>query len=216
MPIPANDVDLTTYYPIPTATSENDTRTNKLKWTVTLKDPGGSLKDNAEMNKWVTELKNDDVNNTTCCIQMSHAINMMFHLRDPSKMVGLRSNWRDNKKIAVPSAANKYFYYIRAVNEMKAFLEDTFDEGERISGDDDAKPLPYPDQVAQIKGRKGIVVFMGRNRVAGVHTEIWTGNDFHQSMMKGFFASLVQSAPVWFWEVRLADPLPSRGRYDGP
>jgi hypothetical protein len=53
------------------------------------------------------------------------------------------------------------------------------------------------------------VVFMGRNKPAGVHTEIWTGNDFHQDKMKGFFKSLELSAPVWFWEVRLADPPPS-------
>lgn len=218
MTIPANDVDLTTYYPTPTVTSVKDGKTGKVTWTVTLKDPGGSLSNNKEMNDWVTELKNDNENNTTCCIQMSHAINMMFHLRDPSRMVGqtVTNNWRSNKKIAVPAAANKYFYYIRAVNEMKAFLEDMFEEGERISGDDDNKPISYRDQVSLLKGRTGIVVFMGRNKPAGVHTEIWTGSDFHQSMMKGFFKSLELSAPVWFWEVRLADPLPTRGHYDGP
>ena len=98
---------------------------------------------------------------------------------------------------------------------MKHFLEDTFEDGERISGNNDSKPAAYQDQVALLKGRTGIVVFMGNNP-AGVHTEIWTGNDFHQPMMKGFFKSLELSAPVWFWEVGLPDPLPSRGRYDGP
>jgi hypothetical protein len=214
--IPANDVDLTTYYPIPTKTSVTDKNTSKVTWTVTLKDPGGSLVDNKKMNEWVTELQNADINNTTCCIQMSHAINMMFHLRDPSSMVGPNSNWRANKQIPNAAAANKYFYYIRAVNEMKHFLEDTFEEGEKISGNDDDKPTPYKDQVALLKGRTGIVVFMGRNKPAGVHTEIWTGSDFHQSMMKGFFKSLELSAPVWFWEVGLPDALPTRGRYDGP
>jgi hypothetical protein len=211
--IPASDVDLVTYYPLPTATSVKDEKTSKLKWTVTLEDPGGTITNNKEMNKWVTELKNDNEHNTTCCIQMSHAINMMFHLRDPSKMVGLRSksSWRDNMKIAVAAAANKYFYYIRAVNEMKAFLEETFEEGEKISGADENKPIAYQDQVSLIKGRTGIVVFMGRNKSSGVHTEIWTGNDFHQSIMKGFFKSLEQSAPVWFWEVGLADPTPTPG-----
>jgi hypothetical protein len=214
--IPANDIDLITYYPIPTPTSVKDNKTSKLTWTVTMADPGGTLTNNKEMNDWVTELKNDDVNNTTCCIQMSHAINMMFHLRDPSSMVGPNSNWRPNKKIANAAAANKYFYYIRAVNEMRAFLEDTFEPGEKISGDNDDKPTPYQDQVKLLKGRTGIVVFMGRNKPAGVHTEIWTGNDFHQSMMKGFYKSLELSAPVWFWEVGLPDGLPSPGRYDGP
>jgi hypothetical protein len=99
---------------------------------------------------------------------------------------------------------------------LKHFLEDTFEEGERISGDDDNTPIGYQDQVALLKGRTAIVVFMGRNKPAGVHTEIWTGNDFHQAKMKGFFKSLELSAPEWFWEVRLADPLPTPGRYDGP
>jgi Type VI secretion system (T6SS), amidase effector protein 4 len=209
MPIPASDVDLISYYPLPTATSVKDDKTSKLTWAVTLKDPAGSLSNNKEMNNWVTELKNADVNNTTCCIQMSHAINMMFHLRDPSNMVGSRSCRRDNKKIANAAAANKYFYYLMAVDEMKYFLEHTFEDGERISGNDDSKPIAYQDQVALLKGRTGIVVFMGRNKPAGVHTEIWTGNDFHQDKMKGFFKSLELSAPVWFWEVRLADPPPS-------
>jgi hypothetical protein len=161
------------------------------------------------MNDWVTELKNENVNNTTCCIQMSHTINMMFHLRDPSLMVGPRSCRRDNKKIANAAAANKFFYYLMAVDEMKDFLENTFEEGERISGADDNKPVKYQDQVALLKDRTGIVVFMGRNKPAGVHTEIWTGSDFHQDKMKGFFKSLELSAPVWFWEVKLADASPS-------
>jgi Type VI secretion system (T6SS), amidase effector protein 4 len=209
MTIPASDVDLISYYPLPTATSVKNEKTSKLTWTVTLKDPGGSLSDNKEMNDWVTELKNGDANNTTCCIQMSHTINMMFHLRDPSKMVGPRSIRRDNKKIAVAAAANKYFYYIGAVDEMKDFLEKKFEDGERISGGDDNKPIKYQDQVSAIKDRTGIVVFMGRNKPSGVHTEIWTGNDFHQDKMKGFFKSLEQSAPVWFWEVSQADTPPA-------
>jgi hypothetical protein len=213
--IPANDVDLLTYYPRFDETSAQGKNSNKLTWTVTLSDPGGTLSNNKEMNDWVTELKNDNASNTTCCIQMSHAINMMFHLRDPSNMVGPMSSRRSNKQIAVAAAANKYFYYIRAVDEMKAFLEDKFEEGERISGNDDNNPVAYLDQVALLKGRTGIVVFMGKNKPAGVHTEIWAGNNFHQPMMKGFFKSLELSAPVWFWEVRLADPLPSPGRYDG-
>jgi hypothetical protein len=218
MPITANEVALTTYYPVPTVTSAANTRTGKVQWTVSLKDPGGSLSANKEMNDWVTELKNDNENNTTCCIQMSHAINMMFHLSDPSKMVGetIKNNWRSNKKIAVPAAANKYFYYIRAVNEMKAFLEETFEEGERISGDSDNTPRPYLEQVALLRGRTGIVVFMGQGKPAGVHTEIWARDNFHQSMMKGFFKSLELSAPVWFWEVGLPNRLPGRGHYDGP
>jgi len=61
------------------------------------------------------------------------------------------------------AAANKFFYYLMAVDEMKYFLEHTFEDGERISGNDDNKPVKYQDQVALLKDRTGIVVFMGRN-----------------------------------------------------
>ena len=207
--IPASDVDLISYYPTPDISKVTDEKTGKVKWTVKLKDPGGTLVNNKEMNDWVTELKNDNEHNTTCCIQMSHAINMMFHLRDVSKMVGPMTSGREaraNKKIPNAAAANKFFYYIRSVNEMKDFLTETFEEGECISGEDGRKPAKYQDQVALITGRTGIVVFMGVNHSAGVHTEIWNGSDFHQGIMKGFFSSLEKSAPVWFWEVRLDAP----------
>ena len=204
--IPASDVDLISYYPLPDISSVKDEKTGKVKWTVKLKDPGGTLVNNKEMNDWVTELKNDNEHNTTCCIQMSHAINMMFHLRDVSKMVGPMTSGREaraNKKIANAAAANKFFYYIRSVNEMKDFLTETFEEGECISGEDGRKPVKYQDQVALITGRTGIRGLHGREPFGRrAHGDL-DGSDFHQAIMKGFFSSLEKSAPVWFWEVRL-------------
>jgi len=48
----------------------------------------------------------------------------------------------------------------------------------------------------------GIVVFMGTSPW-GVHTEIWLGDNFHQTFMKNNFASL-KMPNVWFWS--LGDP----------
>jgi hypothetical protein len=108
MSIPASDVDLISYYPTPTATSVKDEKTSKLTWTVTLKDPAGSLNNNKEMNDWVTELKNDNVNKTTCCIQMSHTINMMFHLRDPSLMSGRGAAGATTRRSPTPRPATSF------------------------------------------------------------------------------------------------------------
>ena len=47
----------------------------------------------------------------------------------------------------------------------------------------------------------GIVVFMGTSPW-GVHTEIWTGNDFYQGWIKGKTAPFGW-APVWFWSMGL-------------
>ncbi len=47
-----------------------------------LKDPGGSLA--GELDGWVTDLINEDINYTTCCIQMSHAINESFMKSNPN------------------------------------------------------------------------------------------------------------------------------------
>ena len=74
----------------------------------------------------------------------------------------------------IKSVANMEFRYVASVDEMKAFLDDTFGEGEEISSRTD------------IDDRPGIVVFMG-NQTYGIHTEVWTGDNFHQAFMRGRF-----------------------------
>ena len=45
------------------------------------------------------------------------------------------------------------------------------------------------------------MVFMG-NSPWGVHTEIWTGDDFNQGWIKGATYPFGQGwAPVWFWSI---------------
>jgi hypothetical protein len=74
-----------TYYPLFTKTTATTKAGSKI--ILKLKDPGGSLK--GELDGWVTGLINENPNYTTCCIQMTHAINMVFHTSD-TKMVSSR------------------------------------------------------------------------------------------------------------------------------
>jgi hypothetical protein len=191
------------YYPIVTQTSATAGTPPKVTYTVTMNDPGGSLGN--ELDAWVTELKNMDPNYTTCCIQMSHAINMSFHMTDPSKMVGAKSYWRPTRKFKIRAIANKEFHYIASVDEMKDFLEKTFDSGEEISRLD-GRVASRDETKASILGRPGIVVFMNNQRV-GLHTEIWTGFDWHQDWMIGRMDPF-DWRPLWFWDMGVVRALP--------
>ncbi len=198
--IPVDPAMFWTYYPSVTQTIVS-TRPKPM-YKVVLKDPGGSL--NGELDSWVTGLKNEDPNYTTCCIQMSHAINMAFHIADASKMVGERSIRRKTRSFRIAAAGNKEFHYLAAVDEMKAFLNDTFGEGEEISRRGDGKRASRTESKSYIQGRPGIVVFMG-DQAWGVHTEIWEGDDFHQNFMKRRLDPF-DKAPVWFWDIGLPRP----------
>ena len=125
------------YYPkvqkILPDTTKGETREAFL---IKLQDPFGSLK--KELDAWATGNINQNKNYTTCCIQMSHAINMAFHTADPSKMIGRRTRRSDGDSRAthgekIKAVANMEFHYIASVDEMKGFLEDTFGDGEEIS-----------------------------------------------------------------------------------
>ena len=93
--IPVDPATFRTYYP--TVTQTVVAATPKTKYKVTLQDPGGSL--NSELDRWVTDLKNEDPSYTTCCIQMSHAINMAFYTSDPTKMVGASSGTAQDARV---------------------------------------------------------------------------------------------------------------------
>ena len=166
----------------------SNTKTKPPKIILKLKDPYPSL--NGELDDWVTGLINENRSYTTCCIQMSHAINMAFYKKDPSKMVGLQSYRRKTRGFKIKSTGNTEFHYIASVDEMKRFLDETFTAGVEIKSKDD------------IDGTPGIIVFMS-GLTYGLHTEIWTGDNFHQAWMRGNFASL-KRPKVFFWS--LGDP----------
>lgn len=195
--IPINPVNFRTYYP--TVTQTVVTTRPKTTYSVTLKDPGGSL--GGELDRWVTDLKNEDPSYTTCCIQMSHAVNMAFHMTDATKMVGKQSIRRKTRGFKIAAAANKEFHYIASVDEMKGFLDNTFGTGEEISRRADGKPASRAEAQSFVQNRPGIVVFMN-NQAWGFHTEIWTGDDWHQGWMHGNTAAFGW-APVWFWDMGL-------------
>jgi hypothetical protein len=180
--IPVSWYNFVDYYPLFTKTTAGG------KIVLKLKDPGGSLK--GELDNWVTGLINENPTYTTCCIQMSHAINMAFNRSDVTKMVGSQSYRRPTRAFQIAGVANKTFHYIASVDEMKEFLNDKFKQGVEITSR------------ADIADKPGIVVFMG-NQTYGIHTEIWTGDNFHQTFMKGNFVALTKPK-VWFWS--LGDP----------
>ncbi|MBV8189522.1 MAG: hypothetical protein JOY64_02135 [Alphaproteobacteria bacterium] len=187
--IPVAWYDFVNYYPTVTKTLLPAKRPgDKPRHSVKLKDPGGSL--NGELDDWVSGLFNENPSYTTCCIQMSHAINMAFLRSDPTKMVGLQTYRRATHGFRIRGAGNREFHYVASVDEMKRFLDDTFAEGVEITSKDDIDDQP------------GIIVFMGTVPY-GIHTEIWTGDDFHQHWMKGHFGHL-KKPKVWFWS--LGDP----------
>ena len=204
--IPIDPTTFMAFYPTVTQTSTTTGRPPKTRYTVTMSDPGGSLGN--ELNNWVTELKNMDPNYTTCCIQMSHALNMSFHIADPKKLVGRRSSRRDTRGFKIAAAANKEFHYLASVDEMRDFLNTTFETGEEISRRADGKVASRTDAKSFIQGRPGIVVFMNRQSW-GFHTEIWEGDDWHQNWMKGRMDPF-DWAPVWFWDMGVprSDSLP--------
>ncbi len=169
------------------------------KTFVTLKDDGGSL--DKELDGWATENINMNANYTTCCIQMSHAINMSFHTTDRTKMIGLLTTRpRATHPVAIKSVANMVFRYVASVDEMKGFLTDMFGAGEEISRGANGARATADQAKAIIQDRPGIMVFMGSSPW-GVHTEIWLGDDYNQRWMKGKGPFGDGWAPVWFWGI---------------
>jgi hypothetical protein len=195
--IPVRFDTFLTYYP---AVKKNLVTTKAgSKTFVTLKDPGGSL--DKELDGWATENININAHYTTCCIQMSHAINMSFHTSDSTKMIGLQTTRpRPTHGVPIKSVANTVFRYVASVDEMKGFLKDKFGEGEEISRGANGARATADQAEAIVQDRPGIMVFMG-NSPWGVHTEIWLGDDFNQDWMKGKTPYGDGWAPVWFWSI---------------
>jgi hypothetical protein len=181
-----------------------DPRKGETKTLIHLYDDGGSLQN--ELDRWATENYNQNNSYTTCCIQMSHAINMAFHTADPSKMIGTQTRRSDGDSRRthaqkIKAVANMEFHYIASVDEMKDFLEDTFRDGEEISPPTGSVAAMAAHSKSLIQDRPGILVFMGTSPW-GVHTEIWLGDDFNQDFMKGKeFVFGPGWAPVYFWSI---------------
>jgi len=196
--IPVRYDTFLTYYP---AVTKTDVTTKAgTKKLISLKDPGGSL--DKELDSWATENFSISDKYTTCCIQMSHAINMSFHTSDRTKMIGLMSTRpRPTHGVPIKSVANMEFHYVASVDEMKGFLEDKFGDGEEITRGANGARATADQAKAIVQDRPGIMVFMG-NSPWGVHTEIWTGDDFNQGWIKGATYPFGQGwAPVWFWSI---------------
>src|SRR5579871_5851960 len=91
--------------------------------------------------------------NTSCCIQISHALNKAGQIVPPY-------SWRrDNEQIGP-------FYYIRAVDELEGYLSGRYGRGENLRQIGDMKA-----RKRHLNGLQGILVF--RDGGAGFHTELW-------------------------------------------
>jgi hypothetical protein len=117
-------------------------------------------------------------------------------------MIGLMSTRpRPTHGVPIKSVANMEFHYVASVDEMKGFLTDKFGDGEEITRGANGARATADQAKAIVQDRPGIMVFMG-NSPWGVHTEIWTGDDFNQGWIKGTTYPFGPGwAPVWFWSI---------------
>jgi hypothetical protein len=132
--------------------------------------------------------------NTSCCVQVSHALNKA------GVLIPSHSFRRPNTKI-------DSFFYLLAVDELEIYLAGISGRGEDIKkGGSGNRSLT--EMKNYIDGRQGILVF--RNSGAGHHTELWDKNHILQDgkMLSGGGAVMNESnifgqPRVLFWDVAL-------------
>ena len=125
-------------------------------------------------------------NNTSCCIQMSHALNKAGLIVPPS------SYRRANAQIGP-------FYYLQVVDELEEYLSGRYGRGEDVRKVGDTNAIKR-----HLGGLQGILVF--RSGGLGFHTEIWDGNHILQDGSTSSGAVMDQGAcfgqpRVLFYEV---------------
>lgn len=137
------------------------------------------------VNKLMAKIHEYAPGATSCCIQLSAALN------NAGLMVPPRSFWRENYIIEGNG------YALGACDEVENFLTSRFGPTENIKAG-------HPTQVAMaehIKGRNGILVF--RDGTPGMHTELWNGYRIRQQGgPDGMREDKIFGTPrVLFWEV---------------
>jgi hypothetical protein len=132
--------------------------------------------------------------NTSCCVQMSHALNKA------GQLIPHQGYRRPNSPIAS-------FYYILAVDELEQYLSWRYGKGEEIKHG----KKTMAQMKAYLDGKQGILLF--RDGGAGYHTELWDGDHILQdgNMVSGGGARMnednIFSKPrVLFWEVEGNNP----------
>jgi hypothetical protein len=130
---------------------------------------------------------------TPCCVQVSHAMNMVGHTVS-RKYGGMRRNASPIK------IDGRTYYYLLAVDEMEAWLTDTYGEGEILRGPGRKNTSPG-DIKRAIKNRPGLLTMWGKKD--RWHTEFWNGARYLQDNMSD---GVLENPRIMFWDLTLAPP----------
>ncbi len=142
----------------------------------------------AGLNK---DKKPGDHMNTSCCLQISKALNAC----GAGHEIPRRSFWRENEEL--PKGSGKW--HIRAVNELSQYLAERYGKGESVK----TNPTEEAGKIqGRLKPRQGILTF------AADHTELWDKTTIIQSSGHPHSDGAIMDAGyVWgrptvtFWEV---------------
>jgi len=152
------------------------------------KNPGSSILPVKELQAFMDTLP---PGNTPCCVQISHALNLSGE-RIPQNNPGGR---RANSLINVKEGS---FYYILAVDELEVWLTQKYGAGldvRKFAGLS-ASSNDMGAMKRQLGLVKGVIVFRSTSG-AGVHTELWDGNQILQRDMAE--AHLFSQPRILFW-----------------
>jgi hypothetical protein len=153
--------------------------------------PFVKLKVNYPMRPLTGELKTfmDGLgpSNTPCCVQVSHALNLAGE-KIPSTYDYVKKRGRGPSPITVDGESN---YYLLAVDELEAWLTQKYGAGLNVRALAGLPATPSTNPVQRVKdmkvmqsylsGDRGILLF--RTSGAGMHTELWDGQQIIQRDM---------------------------------
>jgi hypothetical protein len=125
--------------------------------------------------------------NTPCCVQVSHALNLSGE-KIPSTYDYAKKRGRGPSPIKVDGESN---YYLLAVDELEAWLTQKYGAGLNVRALAGLPATPSTNPVQRVKdmrvmqsylgGDQGILLF--RTSGAGMHTELWDGQQIVQRDM---------------------------------
>ena len=125
--------------------------------------------------------------NTPCCVQVSHALNLAGE-KIPSTYDYAKKRGRNPSQITVDGQSN---YYLLAVDELENWLTEKYGAGVNVRTLAGLPATPSTNQAQKVKdmsamkqylgGDTGILLF--RTSGAGMHTELWDGQQIVQRDM---------------------------------
>jgi hypothetical protein len=152
------------------------------------------------LNKGIPE---DKPKNTSCCVQVSHALN------EAGQKIPPRSWRRANQQIGT-------YYYVLAVDELEEYLAGAHGRVEDIKQGPSGRQRSMNEMKQYIDGKQGILVFRDAPPSAGFHTELWDKThilqdgtappspDNRRAIMNQ--AAIFGTSRVLFWEVSEEPP----------